>query len=176
MRTHSQFLRDLGASYGPVFDVACWLKGLGYDPLITPPQTRLRENYKQFDQGDIVISQRIEVKCRDLDFTCAEDYRFPTVFVDVKENLADEYLRMVWAYVIVNKQQTHAALLRTSDRDKWIEFRGHDNRANLPRTWLTCPKEYAWFGRIAPDDQMELEFQCDLEAGRTGTNGKSLTP
>jgi len=122
MKSDAEFVRAYLRSVSPVFRVACYLNKLNYRPRILPfeirPESSQREAYA--DAGDIEVTKIIEVKRRELDFTCADDYPFETVIVDetykVKRRELDSRLD---GYMIVCRDESHACVVPIATRSQW---------------------------------------------------------
>lgn len=118
----------------------------GYGITLNPP--RMRPCFEQRpgygDEFDLAVVTRYEVKGRNIDFTSAEDFPFPTIFVDRKDK-ADRNAGVVHAYVTLNKAQTHAAVIKASTRLMWRATEKFDATKGHNLTLYECPKEHASF-------------------------------
>lgn len=143
------------ASWDRVFKAARYFHSRGglavrIGPLMIRPENGRVEDYG--DDHDLAIQSkgsdkwwRIEVKGRELNFTCADDYPFQTIFLDrsKKADVAEPH-----AYFILNKAMTHAAIIKTSTKAQWGEPRMIEDNTKLVAyayPVYECPKHLAEF-------------------------------
>jgi hypothetical protein len=82
----------------------------------------------------------IEIKQRNLDFSCPADFPYPTVFVDDSRGLARETIRPL-CYVFVSQITGHGVWLTTLDRDEsWKEKTVKDCTRGHLMGMLVAPK------------------------------------
>ena len=75
---HKKFLKHLDDSADTVFTCAKYFYNKGI-PVEISPMTKAKNHGEwksHADNGDLLISQRIEVKGLSHDFTCADDWKF----------------------------------------------------------------------------------------------------
>lgn len=153
MKTDAQFIAALSASDQCVSAVAAWLARHKRDvlvrPLIIRPSFDSRMEY--LDEGDIEIRMRVEVKHRDMDFTCAADFPYRTVIVGEKHKVERIPLGRWWGYVHVNRAMTHACIIFPHTAKYWITTTKYDRKDRGTLTFLECPTERTWFVKIGEE-------------------------
>ena len=152
MMPDDQFIESLHQSKEFVQKAAEWLAGQGFEIFVRPTVVRpdWDSRHEFADNGDLEIRMRIEVKHRDLDFTCREDYPFDTVIVDEVFKVDRIPKNHLYGYVILNQACTHAGLIGGKTRPTWTTFEKYDNRISENRSFYVCPKEKVNFCRINP--------------------------
>jgi len=148
MKSDKDFREALDKSQYCVLAVAAWMKSGGCDVMIAPtiatPDYESRWQYT--DGGDIEIRHRVEVKHRDISFTCSDDYPYATVIVDEKYKIDKIHSRQVWGYIICNRDITHACIIKPDSRDKWKAEKLWDRKYQSDREFYVCPKNNCmWF-------------------------------
>lgn len=103
------------------------------------------------DDGDIEISQIVQVKQRNLDFTSAADYPYATITVDVAHTW-DRAVRKPSLYVILNRAGDYVACINGSTSASWQRVTKMDRRKNREREFLECPTRLAVFKRFDIND------------------------
>jgi hypothetical protein len=111
MKKRREFISNLEHSYAPVWTVGGYLASKGYTARILPPQvtpdTESRFEYQ--DQGDIEITQRIEVKqWVNNDFKSLDDVKYQNIIVDEKYKIERYPLATLHGYMILNASKTAA--------------------------------------------------------------------
>jgi hypothetical protein len=149
--TDPTFVDDLKESQRGVAIVAQWFRARGYE--VTVPETHIRPNpdvrMDYSDSGDLFVKQRIEVKHRKVDFTCAADFPYPTILVDVAHSW-DRGNPKAFAYFSLNKAGTHAALILCRDTlEHWIKTEKYDPHAGRKGWYYECPVEHVQFIKLA---------------------------
>jgi len=152
--THEQFIDALVLSQTPVKVAANWLRELGY--YVRMPEMKIaptrENNFKYRDSGDLWLSingvqMRVEVKHRkNLNFTCCEDYPFETIFID--EQYTIQKPGKLWAYMILNKDMTYAAVVLSETSRHWVVEEKEDPRQDRPCKFCVCPKSKALFLKV----------------------------
>jgi hypothetical protein len=153
-RDDPDFVRDLMASNPHVEKVAAWLRSKGHEAVVRPIQVRDKvENMSKFaDDGDIYIGdRRVEVKRRGLRFTCADDFPYPTVIVDVA-HAWDRADPKPEAYILTNEAATHCMIIRDQTSMHWRRVTKMDRFKKRERTFLECPIEHALFRTISASE------------------------
>jgi hypothetical protein len=117
-----------------------------HQPIRLRPSFEARQGYG--DDSDISVLFRYEVKGRTVQFTCADDFPYDTVFVDRKDK-ADKNADVVHAYVTLNKALTHFALIRSSTRQMWTTSERFDSVKGHKLCVYECPKEHVIFGMLS---------------------------
>jgi len=147
VKTDSEFLSALFDSQTAVTSVASYLQRHGAQ--ISVPEIVARPNFAQRfdyqDQGDIQLNQRIEVKQKLIDFTCAADYPYPTIMVDAAYKVDAMPWGHLHSYFVVNKSCTHAAYLHGSTRPQWRTEEVYDRKERERRTYYVAPIDLARF-------------------------------
>lgn len=148
-RADPSFEADLQGSKKSVVAAMLWLNEQGFS-VIMPRPLPIRENIndicKYSDDGDFFVQLPVEVKHRpNLQFTCAEDFPFPTVMLDRKDRVVGV---RPWLYITLNGPMTHAVIVRGSTSKHWVlKGRFHGARGRY-RTKYECPVELATFRDI----------------------------
>lgn len=133
MKTEQNFLGDLSASRRAVNKFAAMLRRCGVHAWLPPEEVRpdasVRREYA--DDGDLMVELRVEHKVRtNLEFTCREDYPYPTVIVDEKYKEDAKQNRRPFVYVIENRHGTCAAVVHWSTRPFWTVETRNDPKQN----------------------------------------------
>ena len=150
MKTDQEFLNALIESQSHVAAVASWMARQNFNVMISPAICRpdFKDRFEFIDQGDIIVSSRIEVKKRSIDFTCRDDYPFPTVIVDEKFKVDRIPPPQLNGYVILNNRGTHACLISVKTRKHWRPIIRRDSKDKQRRTFYECPKGRCAFHAI----------------------------
>ena len=132
--THKKFLSHLDDSTEAVFIVALHLYNKGLDVRINAMQkAKSHKEWKSCkDDGDLYVyknnkSYRIEVKGSGSDFECAKDWKYNSFIVCAKHSY-DQAEPKPYAYMILNKERTHVAIVKTSTKNKWYSEYKMDRR------------------------------------------------
>jgi hypothetical protein len=135
-------------SFDAIFKVAQFLHGTHGLSVEVPkaqkaPNRHVADSYKDF--GDIIIHrpQYVEVKHKTYHFTCAEDFPFRDIIVANKKAVDRNW--KAYAYFIVNKAMTHAAIIKTSTKDQWYIKEILDKERNSNEEKYMCPIHLAKF-------------------------------
>jgi hypothetical protein len=160
---HAQFRQRLHGSYRAVFVYAIHLHLNEHTVTILPTRSAdTAEESQQFrDNGDLIVDgkYRHEVKGRNLDFTCAEDFRFDSVLVS-NCKAVDRAGNEVVAYVSLNAAFTHFASIPRSTKEHWrIVWLLAGNTGNYERNYA-CPKQYVTFGKLLTEAPHEQTAHC----------------
>jgi hypothetical protein len=126
---HDNFFELLDASQSTVWMAAQWLVSRGFNVKVNASgKTPDHENWKKYaDNGDLEVSQRVEVKRSGYDFTCAQDYPFENMIVCAKHSY-DNAIPKPYVYLIFNKAGTHVARIYSRQRHEWFEQEKEDGR------------------------------------------------
>ena len=127
---HQRFLKHLSESTKAVSVVGEWLTRKGRTVQISGIHSSddYDERMKYTDEGDLFILQRIEVKKRSLDFTCAEDWPHGDKFIVCAKHSWDNAIVKPVRYIILNKSMTHAAMVSASTLKTWTVEKRRDSR------------------------------------------------
>lgn len=163
MIEHARFTAAVARSWGAVWAVAHYIHSRGGCDVtvrahaVRPDPNQACEGFGDADGDVIVIVRRIdgdnrraavEVKGREIDFTNAADFPFPTIIVDRAEK-ADR--GAVYAYFTVNRAKTHAAIVYSHTRPSWIGPHPiTDNSKGYDVTVYECPVADARFVSLGP--------------------------
>jgi hypothetical protein len=136
--------------------VAGYFRRHGYQAKAIPQAFVERQRFK--DKGDVWIwtgsnpaRQHVEVKRRNLDFTCAGDFPYDTINIDRVSKPVLSFM-----YVSTNRKLTHAAIVRGDNWDQWsIEVVDEPRRGYQPYEIYRCRKQ-------------DAEFVCLQAAAETG--------
>lgn len=145
------FESDLRGSDPSVLLIARWLrekhgKTVVIPPLLVRPSVEQRGDYA--DGADLAVLMRVQVKRRPtLHFTCRADYPYQDgIIVDVAY-LWDRMLDKPLFYAILNKDSTHAAIVKQDTSKHWtkrtLPSRGRD------REHYICPLEHVSFCELS---------------------------
>lgn len=147
--TDPTFVSDLKASNNAVWVVARWLQQGGEHVVVRAQYVRDScENRMAYsDQGDIEVLAKFEVKHRQIEFTDAADYPYPTVIVDVMHSW-DNAQPKPYYYIITNKAMTHAAIVDCRTSHLWSKERLKDTHAGRERDFYMCPKEHCEWAKL----------------------------
>ena len=156
---HQRFLAAIPGSWKAVWVVGMYLHARG-DRKILIGALKLRpqgEDVAEYgDSHDLEVQMdegetqwwRVEIKGRELAFTCCDDYPYDTIFVDrvEKADATEPY-----GYFIVNRALTHAAIIKTSTKEHWIKKTVKDTKKTreYPVFLYECPKGLAKFVQMA---------------------------
>ena len=146
--TVRDFRKALAASTDSVFHAAKWLqKAYGCTVRISPPPVdpETKQPIFERDAGDIVVTfeRVVEVKHRpSLEFTSAEDYPFNTIMV---ANVEPSDLHQIHMWVILNKNMTHAAVIKGKDKKHFIKENVYCWPTKKYELKYMCPKEFVQF-------------------------------
>ena len=124
-----RFKKNLMNSQEAVWDVARWLQSRGNAVTVNP--TFVAPDHSQWkdyaDNGDLFITQRIEVKHRGVDFTCADDWPYSDFMVCAK-HAWDRALQKPYAFIYLNKSKTHVAIVKGETHKTWTHEKRTDSR------------------------------------------------
>lgn len=99
---------------------------------------------------DAAVLVSVEIKERNLKFTCPEDFPYPTVFVDDTRGLGREFIRPL-AYVFLSQVTGKWVWITTLDRDAtWKEETVRDGTRGHDMGMLVAPREH-----LRPAEELE---------------------
>ena len=136
------FLKHLDASHDAVWCAARWLQNKGHHVVVTPTsKSKTHGEWKQHaDSGDLYLQQRIEVKKRGIDFTGAGDWPHGDKFIVCSRHSYDLARPKPYAWIILNKAKTHAAIVKAESRTRWVVEKRTDSRyQNYTQEFYFCP-------------------------------------
>lgn len=153
--THERFLAALRQSEAAVEAVVQWLRAKGRDveklPIAYAPTAADHAAYADSgDARDNADGKLIEVKQISRPFTTRKTWPFREIFVSKARNV-DKRRELVKAYVTVNPDLTHAAVLRCEDSDQWYLKETVDALTQRPFQVYAAPLELATFHLIKPE-------------------------
>ena len=143
-KNHPTFKKNLRASQRGVWDTAQWLGTFGMKVTVNPTQEA--DSYKNrhafMDDGDIEISQKIEVKVLGYEFTGQHDWPFHR-FAVCNVNAWDRATRKPYAYLIWSSDRHHLAIVYGTTRPHWFSDEMKDRRYDgyTQRSYF-CPMEF----------------------------------
>lgn len=147
MKTDEEFITALRQSQAAVDKVAQWLKTRG--AYVSVPEVKVRPSFEDRfsyqDNGDILITQRIEVKHKQLDFTCRDDYPFATVFLDASYKIDSMGWGQLDSYVLMNRAKTHVAVVPSTSRGHWTKATVWDKKDRSHQSFYQCPVDLCTF-------------------------------
>jgi hypothetical protein len=130
------------------------LRGRGHSVTI-PPNSKAESHSewkKHTDNGDLYINQRIEVKRLGVNFSNRLDWPFRERFIVCAKHSYDLSVPKPYAYVILNKNCTNAAIVLASDSDKWfVESRKDSRYESVEQEFYFCPMDYVRFIVLSRD-------------------------
>lgn len=133
---HVKFLSHLDASHPAVRIVATYLVSRGHRVVVNPTtKAKTHGEWKDHaDNGDITMwangegkPLRVEVKRLSKAFTRCEDWPFPDMIVCAKHSF-DRANPPVNAYIYLNADMTHGAIVQASTRPHWTVKKLKDTR------------------------------------------------
>jgi hypothetical protein len=133
---HKRFLKHLSESGEAVEKAAAWFKGKGYE--VEVPETRFAGTHLDWkdyaDEGDLFVRKevdavwdRIEVKRRGVEFSCREDYPFPSFFVCARHSFDRARLKP-FAFLIFDSDLSHMGIVFGSGWQRWRVVKRFDRR------------------------------------------------
>lgn len=148
MEDDKLFVKHLMTSQDAVWEVAKWLQSRGntvtVNPTFVTPSHEQWEDYA--DNGDLFITQRIEVKARGIEFTCEEDWPYGDTMIVCAKHAWDRALQKPYAFINLNKARTHVAVLKGSTHKHWTVERKTDARyQNMTQEFYFCDIKHAKF-------------------------------
>jgi hypothetical protein len=145
MTNFEHFKQELAKSHQTVYAVAHWLTGRGYAVTLPPHSVAERpEDWEQHaDSGDLHLHLRLEVKRRQIDFTCQKDFPFPDIMVSAKA-VYDRADPKPSTHYMVNKAGTHMAVIRQTSSQYWEVRTVRDKRGHSKEVYH-CPIERVSF-------------------------------
>lgn len=150
MKDDVAFIKDWHNSYAAVWQVGRKLAELGLP--VSLPVSKLRptseERRQYMDSGDLEVTMRVEVKHRDISFTCADDYPYPTLYVDEEYKLPAQRRVSLLGYAIVNKEGTHCAFIGRASQKYWQVENRNDKAQQRVCAFVTVPKEHVEFFKL----------------------------
>lgn len=139
---HSKFLSHLDTSKDAVWQVARMLNDRGY-PVSVPVSAKAEthDDWEHFaDNGDLYISQRVEVKQLSVDFTSVADWPFRDKFIVCARHAFDRATPKPFAYVIISRSGQYAAAVFCSDASQWtVEVRTDKRYADVSQQFYFAP-------------------------------------
>ena len=145
LREHQKFVDSLDQSAEAVFKCAKYLYGKGMQVAIAPmfKCKDWEDRHNCMDDGDLFIQQRIEVKGLTAEFTNASNWPFGADFIVCAAKTYDRAKPKPYAYMILNKAQTHAAIVYCKTRPYWRKKTITDRRyTNMTQIFYLCPLEH----------------------------------
>lgn len=128
------------------------LRAKGYLTELAPQRIRddFAERAAYGDDADLFILTDkgrigVEVKGRTLAFTSADDFPYPTLFVDRVSKVEKSTVQF---YVSLNKSHTYMAVILASTKASWVKRDTFDHVKKHELTVYECPKELIRFYRV----------------------------
>lgn len=154
---HSRFLRHLDDSADAVWLVSRFLSRRGYGVTIPPTSRAVAHNEWEAcaDNGDILITQRVEVKRLGVDFTCREDWPFRDKFIVCAKHSFDRATQKPFAYIILSANMVNASAVFSSDSRCWTTEKRTDRRYNgVTQEFYLSPLDKVRFFNIATAQEL----------------------
>jgi hypothetical protein len=146
-----KFLSHLDKSHDGVWLVANYLSRKGYNITIntTTKAKSAKDWRKHADSGDLYITQRIEVKSLSTTFTCRNDWPYNETMIVCAKHSYDEAIPKPYAYVLLNKEKTHMAIIMADTHKYWKAEERTDKRyENYSQLFYFCPLDCVIFSEI----------------------------
>jgi len=147
-RDHTRFIEHLDASNPTVFQCAKFFYDKGIQVAISPMSKSkgYDDRLDHTDDGDLFIQQRIEVKGLSADFTNGSDWPFRDEFIVCAAHSYDRAKPKPYAYMILNRNRTHVAIVYGKSRPQWTTKRIKDGRyEDMTQEFYLCPLEHVDF-------------------------------
>lgn len=139
-----KFVKHLEASNPTVWKAAQWLQGKGYPVTVNPMSIRpsYEDRLKHQDDGDLYITQRVEVKHLSAKFTNAADWPFGDKFIVCAKHAFDNAKPNPFAFMLYNKAETHVAIVHGKTHKQWtVEKRVDKRYSDYEQAFYFCPLE-----------------------------------
>jgi len=150
-RDHTRFIEHLDASNPTVFQCAKFFYDKGIQVAISPMSKSkgYDDRLDHTDDGDLFIQQRIEVKGLSADFTNGADWPFGAEFIVCAAHSYDRAKPKPYAYMILNRNRTHVAIVYGKSRPHWTSKRIKDGRyEDMTQKFYLCPLEHVDFRQL----------------------------
>jgi hypothetical protein len=141
------FEERLNASRGRVNKFAYKMWKLGVKMFMPPECLDLNyeKRWENADDGDLFVTMRVEHKVRrNIDFSCREDYPYPTVFVDEYYKIENKEDRPL-CYVIENKEGSYCAVIYNYTKKHWVIEKHYDPIQQRICEFYAAPKSFVRF-------------------------------
>lgn len=149
---HTRFLTHLSESDAGVWLAARWLHSIGYNVKVNcASKAAKHEDWKKHtDNGDLEISQRVEVKNLSIDFTCRNDWPYGDNFIVCAKHAWDNAVPKPFGFIYLSKSQSHAAVLKGDTSGQWIVSTRKDSRyqGDYSQEFYFAPLELVKFFQI----------------------------
>jgi len=141
-RDHQRFVKNLDRSKDAVFDIAMYYHKHGIPVTISPTSVSkgYKDRLKHTDNGDLYISQRIEVKDVSAQFTCEKDWPYKNSFIVCAKHSWDNAFPKPHSYIIRARDKKHIAVVYGSTHKKWTVKKIRDKRyEDMVQLFYICP-------------------------------------
>jgi hypothetical protein len=147
------FIEDLHSSDVWVWQVARYLRDTGgFHVTIPPLQVRpSADQMNEFsDDGDLLITQRVEVKHRPgIEFSCKDDFPYDSIIVDVS-HAWDKAMPKPYLYVILSASGSCGIFILGTTHRHWVKESRWDKGKKREREFYFCPIDLVTFREIPP--------------------------
>lgn len=156
VKPREEFLGLLNVAQQNAQIVAEVLASRGYHVRILPHSIspNVEERWKHTDEGDLEITQRVELKhWPNIDFKSLDEVPYDNVIVDEAYKIDKEHRTTLYAYLILNASVTGYLLIPIWTRRYWFKKELHDGREDSERTYYMCAKRFLafyWLGDPPP--------------------------
>ncbi len=108
------------------------------------PKAEKRSEWKNYaDQGDIEISQRVEIKQLSAQFTGPDDWPFKPKFIVCAKHSWDRSVPKPYAYIVLSKDGMNAGIVMGHTNSEWtVEERTDTRYKNVKQEFYFCPMEH----------------------------------
>jgi hypothetical protein len=131
------------------FVVATELGKRGHRVRVVPNTVspNVEERWSHTDEGDLEITQRVEVKhWPKIDFKSRDEVPYTDIIVDEAYKIDKKHQTPFYAYIIVNASMTGGLLIPIWSKAFWFKSTRHDRREGQSREFYLCPrKQTIWF-------------------------------
>ena len=148
------FFSELEKGHEFSVEVARRLRMLGIEATVPPISKRIHVDDRDLydNEADIIVPGNplyvIEVKSRDLNFECAHDFPYPTVFVDTVRGWEQKNPRPI-AIVMISRRTLGTAVVKGSTRRLWTTEQAFDHVRRLSDIFYVMPREHlVGFGQL----------------------------
>ena len=152
-----RFINHLDESAGAVFRTAKYFYNKGIPATIQPMKKAksYKERMKYTDDGDLMISQRIEVKGLSCSFTGRDDWKFGNKLIVCARHSWDLASPKPYAYMLWNKERTHVAIIYGNTRPHWTVAKVRDKRyQNVEQEMYFCSLDHVIWEKFNDDEGM----------------------
>jgi len=151
------FIEDLKRSKFAVEVAGAYWQAKGYRVEI--PETRIRPDpsvrMDYSDNGDLIVRAVAEVKRRGFNFKSIEDFRYPSIIVDVCHKFDDAHPKP-FVYMILSSDMTGMIVVPVAaTMEYWTKKVRKDNHAGRERSFYECPLSVCRYEKFTPTKKLK---------------------